>query len=330
MKIVCFVTMDVEVDKDPRYRVSSPPSFSNVTEAIPNLLEPLFLEYNVRPTYLISSEVMQDPPSVHTLKNLKSEHELGSHGHAELLGEDIKVNRFTGMLMNDFLNDYATEVQASKLQWLTKLFIETFGFAPKSFRGGRFGINAQTLMILDEQGYTVDSSITPGRYWYNSKQVVNYIMAPEQPYRPKVDDPLSPGSLQLWEVPVSCWTPRAAIRRLMDLQVKLMQSNFRLPQILEKILHTTLFRRCWLRPTSNQPGTLIRLAEEYLRRHSHKSTVIINIMFHTMEMVPGASPYSSSPREVNHIVNNLRAMLNYFTHRQAKFLTLSEIPACLS
>jgi hypothetical protein len=47
--------MDVEVDKDPHYRVSSPPRFRNVTETIPLLLEPLFCEYGVQPTYLLSS-----------------------------------------------------------------------------------------------------------------------------------------------------------------------------------------------------------------------------------------------------------------------------------
>ena len=92
--------MDVEVDKDPHYRVSSPPRFRNVTEAIPVLLEPLFCEYGVQPTSLLSSEVIMDQESVEVLTRLCSQHELGAHGHAEILGEEKDVRIFAGKSKN--------------------------------------------------------------------------------------------------------------------------------------------------------------------------------------------------------------------------------------
>lgn len=212
-KIICCVTLDVEVDKDPQYRVSNPPDFRNVTEAIPGLLEPLFMEYSVKPTYLLSSEVMQDAASVQTLKKLQSDHELGAHGHGELLGEGVEVGQFKGLPLHDFMNDYPAEVQHAKLSWLTELFARTFGYAPKSFRGGRFGVDGHTLRILAELGYAVDSSVTPGLWWHNSQQVLNFVTAPEQPYRPGAGDVTRPGELPIWEAPVSSWAPSALSRQ---------------------------------------------------------------------------------------------------------------------
>ena len=83
------------------------------------------------------------------------------------------------------------ENEKEKLFNITELFIKTFGYEPKSFRAGRFGISKDTLKILENLNYKVDSSITPDMQWRNnnkSKNTVNFFGAPYQPYYPSHND----------------------------------------------------------------------------------------------------------------------------------------------
>jgi hypothetical protein len=328
-KIFCCVTMDVEVDKDPHYRVSSPSRFRNVTEAIPHLLEPLFCELGVKPTYLLSSEVMQDKESVAVLKQLRSQHELGTHGHAELLGPEVDVSLFAGKPMHDFINDYPPEVQREKLSWLTELFIKTFGYPPRSFRAGRFGVNGYTLRILQDLGYQVDSSVTPGLYWYNNHQVLNFIHAPEQPYHPDEEDVTKIGELDIWEVPVSSWEASSLGKKVRAWLASGNPAPQVIPEIAKKILLKATSRLRWLRPTNFSPATLRRWVDNYIKRNANRDNVFIIIMFHPLELIPGASPYSLNPKKAKMIINNLRQLLLYINDKQIKFITLSEIAAYL-
>jgi hypothetical protein len=325
MEIICCVTMDVEVDKDLKYWISNPPGFRNVTEAIPELLEPLFLKYGVKPTYLISSEVMQHPESVKILSQLQSNHELGTHGHGEFLGEGIQVQDFSGAPISEFIYEYPYEVQRAKLAWLTELFTQTFGYPPRSFRGGRFGIDVNTLKILANLHYEVDSSVTPGNFYKGSREVVNFILAPEQPYRPAEHDLNQPGELNLFEIPVSCWTGNSLAKKIDLYLASRLAASRPAPLIWERLLRRTIGRKKWLRPTLGDQRSLIRQAKQYLRRHSEREQLCINIMFHPIELVIGASPYSPNQSEVNRILNNLESLIKYFAQSGCSFAMLKEV-----
>ena len=64
MKRFFCVTIDVEPDCTVSWKRSNPLTFENVKTGILKILQPLFQEYSVRPTYLISPEVMNDFQSV--------------------------------------------------------------------------------------------------------------------------------------------------------------------------------------------------------------------------------------------------------------------------
>lgn len=325
-KIFCCVTLDVEVDKDPFYRISSPPRFRNVTEAIPELLEPLFLEFGVRPTYLLSSEVIQDPDSVSILRRLRTDHELGTHGHGELLGPEINIRDFQGKPLHDFICDYPPDVQKEKLTWLTELFYETFGYKPLSFRGGRFGISGQTAKILQDLGYKVDSSVTPGLFWENNSQIVSFIHAPEQPYHPDEKDITRHGKLKILEIPVSSWEAWPLGKKVREWLACHPRFNRFFPEIGKKLLLKVTSRIRWLRPTSFSGETLKKWTKNFIKRNLYKKFIVINIMFHPFELVIGASPYSITPNNTYTIYANLRSILNFFFHHNVLFRKLSDIP----
>jgi hypothetical protein len=330
MKIFCCITMDVEVDKSSTYHISDPPGFKNVTEAIPRLLEPLFLKYRVKPTYLLSSEIIQDRECVETLKNLQSDHELGTHGHGELLDPDLDIHSLGGAKLHDFINDYSREEQYARLSWLTGIFVEKFGYSPRSFRGGRFGIDAKTLSILEELGYAVDSTVTPGTCWFNTRQVMNYLEAPEQPYQPSENALTEVGGMSIAEVPVSSWLPNRWGRRLLAYRARSTGVCTSSGKLWERLIYKTIGRLYWLRPTFGSPASLIRQAKNYLRRIEGKPAGCVNIMFHPIELVEGASPYALNRDQVQRILLNLEALINFFAKRRCTFAKLQDIPQLMN
>ena len=174
--------------------------------------------------------------------------------------------------------------------------------------------------------YEVDSSVTPGLFWRGSRQVVNFIMAPEQPYRPANHDLNQPGELNLLEIPVSCWTSNFLTKKIDLYLASRLESSRPTPSIYERLLRRTLGPKKWLRPTIGDHRSLIRLAKQYLRRHSERQLVCINIMFHPIELVIGASPYSPNQSEVNRILNNLESLINHFFQAGCTFAKLKEVP----
>src|SRR5688500_8148340 len=99
------VTIDTEVDKDANWRVSPAASFDSVRQGIPEVLTPLFDEFGVVPTYLLSAEVIEDAESRKVLGDL-SRCELGTHLH----GDFVEPNR--RLFASNMAGDPAMAVQA--------------------------------------------------------------------------------------------------------------------------------------------------------------------------------------------------------------------------
>ena len=56
-----MVTIDVECDKDKTWHTQRPLCFNGVLDEIPNKLQPIFEKHGIRPTYLLSPEVIVNP-----------------------------------------------------------------------------------------------------------------------------------------------------------------------------------------------------------------------------------------------------------------------------
>ena len=70
------VTIDTECDKSPDWSNSNPLTFNSVNEAIPQILQPLFESYSLKPTYFLSPEVIEDASCVKILSSIKNNCEL--------------------------------------------------------------------------------------------------------------------------------------------------------------------------------------------------------------------------------------------------------------
>ncbi len=311
--MACYlsVSIDCECDKGRKWRSQRPLAFQGVTEGIARRLSPLFARYGAKPTYLLSAEVMRDPASAEVLTKLQGTHELGTHLH----GEYAEPEAFEPDVTSAFQRDYPPEVEAAKLRYLTELFRATFGRAPTSFRAGRFGIGAHTLGILEELGYHVESSVTPHMDWAaNGAPGLTFLDAPTQPYHPDRASPGRRGQSPLLEVPVTI-RPHAMLKRL-----------GRVNRMLR--LDTRIEPR-WLRPTKNSAEAMANLAREEIasaRAHDKDAPVMLNAMFHNVEIIAGASPYADDEREARAILDRLEGLLAFAKREGIAVIGLSDTP----
>jgi hypothetical protein len=288
-----FVSIDTECDHSPSWTASVPLTFTNILSGIPRILQPLFNRYSVFPTYLLTVEVLENQDCVNTLKNLEGGFELGTHLHGELV-EPLKTFQISdGNRPDDFSCYYEEDIEFQKIRRITALFNRKFSIQPKAFRAGRFGAGPSTLRSLEKLGYLVDTSVTPYIRWKNKQGVLDFKRAPLKPYYPdNKRDITSTGESNVLEVPVS-------------------------------IAKRLLSRPIWLRPYQSSVREMISVLD-FLESKSGAERVFANMMFHSMEVVPKASPYPQTQVEVEQYVSDLGEVFEEAQRRGYKFMGLSK------
>ncbi len=301
------VTIDCECDKGAGWRAQRPLAFEGVREGVGRRLAALFHANGAKPTYLVSPEVLRDPESVETLAaQARGGAELGTHLH----GEYAEPGAFEPDVTDAVQRDYPPDVERAKLTSLTATFRSAFGRSPTSFRAGRFGVGAHTIGFLDELGYTVDSSVTPHMDWSEVSPGLSFRDAPTQPYHPDPGDAGRPGGSRVLEVPVTI-----------------------LPSALSRVpLLGRHVEPRWLRPTRTSGEDLVAIARDAIaeaRRARPDHAVVLNAMFHNVEVVAGTSPYAATDAEALRIVDHLRVLLQMARREGIAGIGLSDVPEVL-
>ncbi|KPK56665.1 MAG: hypothetical protein AMJ84_00750 [Acidithiobacillales bacterium SM23_46] len=282
-KVLFTITIDTECDHDPNWARSRPLRFDSVTVGLPERLQPVFREAGAVPTYLLTVEVMEDASSVHALRSLQGEHELGTHLHSAFIEPEKKFFDYAGIDSPDFQCHCGPEVEYQKLRNLSDLFERCFGYRPRSFRAGRYGAGANTISSLERLGYDIDTSVTPYIRWRHPDGDVDYRDAPEQPYYP------APGTLT--RVADSVGTS------VLEIPVTMRPRLIRGPR--------------WLRPWFSSVETMKDIVHYQLRRHRDRQVVVLNMMFHSMEIIAKASPYPQTEGDVQRFLDDLAAFLDW-------------------
>jgi hypothetical protein len=63
---------------------------------------------------------------------------------------------------NSYAGNLPIDLEAAKLDALTAAITKAFGRPPRAYRAGRYGIGPNTLSLLKERGYRLDSSVRAG------------------------------------------------------------------------------------------------------------------------------------------------------------------------
>lgn len=276
-------TIDVEEDM-PDWGITDPISVGNV-EALPRLAD-LCARHGVRPTYLCTYPVATQHSSAAVLRALhaRGDCEIGTHLHA------WNTPPFRGVPGRDgdershtyYQYELGPERFRAKLEVLHGAVGELVGEAPRSFRAGRFGIDAATLRELLPLGYEVDSSVTPLSHQSDDRGP-DFRDAPQHPYRPAHDDVARPGDLPIVEIPVSVALTRRVPRLVQSAYVRLPRAT-RMRGLLSRDF-LGLLDFAWLYPARFDLDLMAAAARTLVE----DGAPVLNVFLHSSELLDGRS-----------------------------------------
>ncbi len=277
------ITIDTECDKGENWRIKKPLSFIGIYKGVGEYLQGLFSNLGIKPTYLISPEVMRDHKSVKILLDAKKEgSELGTHLHGEFIEPNMRPNATS---TSEYAHNYSDEMEFQKLKNLTELFKSTFGFKPVSYRAGRFSISERTFNFLKSLDYKIDTSFAP----FSRISDINHENKPPYPHFIKgiLEIPITilPKNWKLWKVMRN--SPLYSWRKFRKFALK--------------------FGPVWLRPSTTNWKDMLELVDRYEKMSEYP--IIINLFLHNVEVVENLSPYDADYTR-NNLENFLKRILD--------------------
>lgn len=288
----------MEPDCSPNWVYSNPLTFSGVTVGIKQILQPLFNKYGMAPTYLINNVVLENRESVDVFKTLEGKYELGTHLHPEFIAPQKLFNDYAGKKGEANCCFLPSVIESEKIVNITNLFFGQFNYLPESFRAGRFSAGPNTIKTLIELGYKVDSSVTPGIVWKDKTRegIVDYSDQKAFTYwLDKVSYPAPGVEQSLLEVPVSIGEVKKVFRKL---------------------------KQCWLRPHLSSVKEMITLSRQIISDTPPEHPVILNMMFHNVEVMPGLSPYAVDEPSAKRYIHQIESFLKWCSRNRIAGITL--------
>ena len=142
--------------------------------------------------------------------------------------------------------------------------------------------------------------------------IIDYTLAPWQPYHPARDDHRSIGDRAILEVPHTV----VAIPLVAALRRSLPMTH------LGRLLPLR-----WLNPSRMSAAHMIRTALILERSCRGARRLSVNVSFHSFELLPGRSPYAQTPGEQRRWFAALEGFLRFAReNRTVIFATLGEMP----
>ena len=308
MKLV--VTIDVEEEGLFRseYHSGDAPT-SNVPRL--QLLDSVFREFAIRPTLLVSYQVARYAPNRRILPELVSRWhgEIGAHLHPWNT-PPLDPPSYPEPAPSELI---PKELLVAKLANLTAA-LQPMGVSPVSFRMGRFNMGPKMFSVLEESEIRVDSSICPMRTYYGGPA---HLAAPSEPYFPDRDNLCRAGSSEILEVPLTVLPVVPG-----------------LGSALEGIERTKVVPSAWIAWFAMNLGSLpvqpywtgLRRLKIAVQLHRARGGRVLCVFFHSSELLPGASPQTSTERDVERFIDKLRDFFSWLRRKiSVESLTLSEL-----
>jgi len=305
MKSRLIITIDTESDNQWDDFLVRNISLENLKE-IPRL-QRLFNKLEVRPCYLITYPVAASENAVSMLREFLSGGicEIGTHLHTwstPPISDSEIENR-------SFLHSLPKDLQKEKFENLHNKIVENLKIEPKSYRGGKYSFDAGLLGMLEEKGYSLDTSVTPFNNWSHIGGP-DFVGCVTRPYFPSRTDAFKRGDSSVLEVPISIDFDRNmpdGLKKLI-LRAPLM---FHMQGILRRL---GLCKLVWLDPSFQTFSEMKRLVDLILKREENPC---INLMFHSSVLLAGGSPYNKTKKDVSNFYQKLGLILSYLINDRA-------------
>lgn len=295
-----LVGIDTEGDNQWDARARANQTFENIY-ALPRL-HALVARHGVRPTYVITYPVANDPRSADVLGGLLAggDAEIGAHHHAwetpPCTEDDVRRHPYASSLPR-------TQFER-QLESLTAAITAAVGQRPVSYRSGRFGFSSDHVAGLERLGYLVESSVAP-LFYESHKGGPEFVEAPLTPYFLAYDSATRPGSSDVLEVPVS-----SALNRRLPKALQYAYARAPRPYTTKRVLRALrVLRMRWLRPSYSSLDDMIALARDLAKANEP----VLNLLFHSSEAIVGGSPYNRTQAELDAFCDRLDRFLAFAT-----------------
>lgn len=212
-----------------------------------------------------------------------------------------------------YLIEYPETVMREKIRTLTGTLEETFGVKMISHRAGRWSFDERYARLLLEEGYRVDSSVTPLLTWERVRGDpvqaggTNFEAFPHDAYWVDLDDISRPGPSQLLEVPLTILPgERTEARSLSEALEQLPRPLTALTRPLRRVCDRVTPPVRWLRPNGGNGLQLLEVLEQVLA----EGRAYAQFTFRASDLVPGGSSAFRTDADIERLFNDLSVLFS--------------------
>jgi len=318
----------IDTEADDQWSHGRPLATRNV--ACWEALQEVCRRHGVPATYLVTSEIIRDAHAqtlLHTW-TAAGEAEVGAHLHpwtTEPFGDT------PGLRANDEIHAFPSQLPSdllrAKLETLTFQIESTFGRRPRSFRAGRFGLDARAASLLTELGYVVDSSVTPQVDWRATTGMPGGTGGPDFSAHSSAPFLIAgSGEPSLLEIPVTIAVTGCLSRH--SAMLRRLVSSGRVRPFLERLSgHSVPPQPVWLRPV---PGADLRVLQRLWETCRQAELPVAVMILHSSELLPEGNPYWTTPQAVTHLLGLLDGFFHFLERQAIPCRTLTAAAAALA
>ena len=283
-----IITIDTEGDNLWSYVKGAEVSTNNV-QYIARFQE-LCNKFGFKPVWLTNYEMIQSDEYVKIIRPYleRNQCEIGIHIHAwnnpPIYHLDTKYDG------NSYLIEYPEDIMYMKFKTTYDLIEHKLGVRVKSHRSGRWAMDDRYFKLLEKFSIICDCSYTPTVNWDNAK---GETVLHGSDYSSVPNDAHMVGNVL--EVP-------ATIR---------FYNHYVSRGSFKKALKTILKGgRIWLRPALCCLSDMKKLARNVSQESGNS---YLEFMLHSSELMPGGSPYFSTPIQIEKLYRDMEELFRYIS-----------------
>lgn len=261
-------------------------------------LQAIFDKNQIVPTYVVDYPVAACRGSVRLFQDLSRRGlaEIGVHCHPWVTPPfSERLDAF-----NSYHGNLPAELECAKILATREIVADQFGFAPKVFKAGRYGIGPRTFGILSELEFEADCSVVPVTS-FRADGGPSFGDVPTQPC-------VIAQEKRLFEFPLTVGFIGSA-RQIGPRLANMYNSDFahqvRLPGLLSRL---ALLRRVRLSPENASLEDAKRLVQLLVSRGDY----YFSVSFHSSCIVPGCTEYVKNEEELEKFLNWLDSFFEFF------------------
>ena len=264
-------------------------------------------EIGAHPLYLVDWPITQDPRAVEIIGDAvkRGKADVGAQLHGWVTPPfDEEVNR-----RNSFAGNLPADLEAAKFANLRDAIEQAFGKAPKAYRAGRYGLGENSVAMLSEAGFAIDTSVRP-LFDYSAEHGPDYTHHPLVPY-------WADAERTVLELPITSvyW----GVLRQLGKQIHRVQRH--MPTFFAGFSKFGLLERIALTPEGVTGEEALRGIDIAL----DDGLPLLVLSLHSPSLAPGHTPYVKTDEDLERLYGWMRSVYAYLDQRGVGSTTCEDI-----